>query len=78
MCGEVCSILKEPVERWRNLRGHNLLQLMYQGRKTPSVNNIVTNANLFIYPGLFLFCWIRTYKDWHPGFLRQKIFSTAI
>jgi hypothetical protein len=50
MCGEVCLILKEPVERWRNLGGHNLLQLMYQGRKTPSVKYTF----LFI-PDLFFF-----------------------
>lgn len=24
------NVLKEPVERWRNLNGHNLLQLMYE------------------------------------------------
>ncbi len=26
-------MLKEPVERWRNVNGHNLLQLMYEVRK---------------------------------------------
>ena len=24
------EVLKEPVEKWRNVRGHNLLQLMYK------------------------------------------------
>ncbi len=26
-------MLKEPVERWRNVNGHNLLQLMYEVQK---------------------------------------------
>jgi hypothetical protein len=28
-----CELLKEPVEKWRNVGGHNLLELMYQAGK---------------------------------------------
>ncbi len=36
-------MLKEPVERWRNVNGHNLLQLMYEVKKNTSINQMIKN-----------------------------------
>ena len=60
------EVLTEPVDRWRNVNGHNLLQLMYEDPERGSLPFLVESLVLLWVQGQ---AWAELKALWQDGLL---------